>query len=402
MSLRAATVDAQTDDSRDKRSSLRRDRHEARFFLRRESTLRRVQACGRWATGESVTVKVSATADGRRAGLGGVVSCGSVWACPVCSEKVNAGRQSELTAGIAGWLKNGGAVLFGTLTLRHNRSHRLADLWDAIGPAWNRTTSGSSAWAGTKPKKDGTRSDIGDKRRFGIAGYVRVVETKHGAHGWHPHVHFLLFLEAELSESARADLEARMFGRWESALADHGLTVLQSVGIDLRPVHAGQALGEYFTKGTYTTGTAAAYEVTGSHSKQAGKGGRSPFDLLRDVVQLGDADSLDLWHEWERASKGRRQLTWSRGLRALLALGVELTDEELAEAAADGVVEAQVGKRAWKWIAVVPSRVCEVLEAAEADASGWRLHRLLTGWGLRSLGAGDNPDGSVSTFYDLP
>lgn len=347
-------------------------------------------------------MKVSATSEGRRAGLGGVVTCGSVWACPTCSEKVNAGRQSELTQGISGWTKNGGAVLFGTLTLRHNKSHRLEELWDAIGPAWNRTTSGSSAWAGSKPKKDGTRTDMGEKRRFGIAGYVRVVETKHGANGWHPHIHFLLFLDRALSESARADLEARMFGRWESALADKGLSVVQSVGIDLRAVHGGDGLGEYFTKSTYTTPTAAAYEVTGSHSKKAGKGGRSPFDLLRDVVQAGDADALDLWHEWERASKGRRQLTWSRELRQLLALGVELTDEELAEQDNGGEVEAQLGKRAWKWVAVSPARVCDLLEAVEADASGWTLHRLLSDWGLRALGAGDDPDSSVSTFYDLP
>lgn len=356
-------------------------------MLHRESSLKRVKHCGRYATGDSVAVRVTTTADGRRAGLGGVQSCGSVWACPVCSEKVNAGRQGELSRGIERWQKTGGAVLFGTLTLRHNRGHRLADLWDAIGPSWNRTTSGAGAqWKA-------------DKSRFGIAGYVRVVETKHGQHGWHPHVHFLLFLDAPLEGRQVADLSARMFGRWEAALATHGLSVLQSVGIDLRPVQAGEALADYFTKGTYATATGAAYEVTGSHSKKAGKGGRSPFDLLRDVVGLGDADALDLWHEWEKASKGRRQLTWSRGLRARLLEDEEKSDQELVDEDAGGETEAVVCKKGWRWIAADPGRPCQVLEAVESDASGWKIHRLLVGWGFHVLGDGADEDVSHSRRY---
>jgi hypothetical protein len=304
----------------------------------------------------------------------------------VCSEKVNAGRQAELTAGIAGWIAAGKTVLFGTLTMRHNKGHRLADLWDAIGPCWNRTTSGS----GRQWKED--------KASFGIAGYVRVVETKHGANGWHPHVHFLLFLDAPLASSSITDLSARMFARWETALADRGYSVVESVGIDLRPVQGGDKLADYFTKGTYTTATGAAYEVTGSHSKKAGKGGRTPFELLAAVVNQGDADALDLWHEWEKASKGRRQLTWSRGLRALLALGVEKSDVELVEDDNGGTEEASIGKKSWKWIAREPHRVCELLEAVESDQSGWKLHRLLTGWGLQVLGG----EHSVSRRYDLP
>lgn len=400
MSLRTEIVAADTDAGSLPRTSMRRGRYTARGWLRRESTLRRVQTCGRWATGDAVSVKVSATADGRRAGLGGVVSCGSVWACPVCSEKVNAGRQAELSQGMRAWHAKGGAVLFGTLTLRHNKGDRLKDLLAAVSPAWNRTTSGAGAqWNGSKPKKDGTRSEIGDKRRFGIAGYVRLEETKHGDNGWHPHLHFLLFLDAALSSDQVADLQGRMFGRWETALADQGYSVLESVGIDLRPVMPGDQLADYFAKGTYTTASAAAYEVTGSHSKKAGKGGRTPFELLGAVVEQGDADALDLWHEWERASKGRRQLTWSRGLRALLALEVEKTDQQLVDDAdLTGTEEASIGKRGWKWIAKNPQRVCDLLEAVEADASGWEIHRLLAGWGLQVLGG----ERSASRRYDLP
>jgi hypothetical protein len=254
----------------------------------------------------------------------------------VCSEKINAARQAELETGISNWLDAGHAVVFGTLTMRHHKGQRLADLWDAVSPAWNRTTSGAGvAWNGSKRRG----GDIGDKARFGIREYLRVVEVKLGDNGWHPHIHFLLFLESELSGAELRDLESRMFARWEAALARKGYSVVREVGIDLRPVAAGERNGisDYLTKNTYaSTPGAAAYEVTGSQSKRQGKGGVTPFQLLERLVALGDADDLDAWHEWEVASAGRRQMTWSRGARQLLGLDQELSDEELAEAEFDG------------------------------------------------------------------
>jgi hypothetical protein len=338
----------------------------------------RVRHCGRFASGDHVTVRVT---PGGAAGFGGVQSCGSVWACPVCSEKVNAERQADLTRGIAAWLAAGHAVVLGTLTMRHNKGHRLAELWDAIGPAWNRTTSGAGvAWNGSKR----VTGDIGDKARFGIDGYVRVVETKHGGNGWHPHIHFLLFLDAPLTSAQTQDLSRRMFARWETALAKSGFSVVEEHGIDLRPVKDA-ALADYFTKGTYTSSTGAAYEVTGSHSKKAGKGGRTPFELLAAVVEEADADALDLWHEWEKASKGRRQLTWSRGLRSLLGLDDEKTDEEIVEEDEGGETEALLGAGQYRQIARVPGRLCEVLEAAEKGDGGCSLVALLHGWGYRDV-----------------
>lgn len=380
MAARTDSVGRSTDlrDKNARRVSARRDRYEARSILWAESRLQRVAYCGRFATGDQVTVQRQN--DGSGAGFGGVQSCGSVWACPVCSEKINAQRQSDLQHGIESWLAAGHAVLFGTLTLRHNRGHRLADLWDAIGPAWTRTTSGSSGWNGSK-------KSLGDKARFGIRGYVRVVETKHGANGWHPHVHFLLFLDRALTVEQTADLSTRMFGRWESALAKRGLTVLQSVGIDLRPVTEA-AMADYFTKGAYTTSASgAAYEVTGSHSKTAGKGGRTPFEILAAVVAQGDAGDLDLWHEWEAASKGRRQLTWSRGLRDLLDLDAEKSDDEIVEEDQGGEIVAVVTGGDYARLAKA-GVLCDLLEIAEhgplddfgARARARRLRDFLSRW----------------------
>lgn len=388
-----------TSDSEARRTAARRARYDALAVVRRETRLRskatdadgvplpgRLQLCRRAVQdlAGGVSVMVSRTPDGNTGGLSGVQTCGSVWACPVCSEKINAGRQAELDAGITAWLAAGHSVAFLTLTVKHHKGHRLADLWDAISPAWNRTTSGAGvAWNGGKVRKDGSRV-IGDKERFGIAGYVRVVETKHGASGWHPHVHALLFLDKPLTDEQLDDLRHRMFGRWEAALVKAGYSAAEwgwdeesgrmvQVGAVIRRVTDGGGMADYFAKNTYgITPGGAAYEVTGSHSKRAGKGGATPFQLLEQMVETGDADLLDLWHEWEAASHGRRQLTWSRAMRDLLALGVELTDEELAEQQLDGDVAVVLTRDEWvagRWWERVP----DLLDAVEAGT----LHELL-------------------------
>ena len=55
--------------------------------------------------------------------------------------------------------------------------------------------------------------------------------------------------------------------------------------------------------------------------------------MLRDGLTTGFLDDLELWRDWERVSKGRRQVTWSLGdhdLRTLAGLDPEQSDEEIA------------------------------------------------------------------------
>lgn len=347
----------------------------------------RIKLCRRALTdlAGGVTFKLTGTAGTpeARGGVAGVQTCGSVWACPVCSEKINSGRQADLQAGIDAWHAAGGVVVLGTATVRHHKGHRLADLLDVINPAFNRMTSGAgAAWNGSKTQQ-------GDRWRFGISGYARVVETTHGAAGWHPHAHFLLFLREALTGPQMHDLRRRMFGRWQAAVVAKGFTtqedavrldpetgnviydengspVLDHPGLDLRPVTRDNGLADYFAKNTYGIKSGgAAYEITGAHAKRLGAG-RTPFQILEDFVNTGEVDDLDLWHEWEAASLGRRQLTWSRGMRDLLALQEEATDADLAEDdQLDGSPVVTVTEEEWKgaklWL-VLP-RLLTALEA---------------------------------------
>ncbi|HEY2194723.1 MAG TPA: hypothetical protein VGH76_20825 [Actinomycetospora sp.] len=300
----------------------------------------------------------------RSAAYGGLKTCGSVWCCPVCAAKIATRRADDLAAVMRAVDELGGSAFLLTLTMRHDRGdrlgltsaqrarrnrleERLADVqiaeangwdvderqaeadaieldsikaqegcWDVLSYAWQRVTSGSS-WQE-------------DCERFGgLLGWARAVEITDGDHGWHVHLHVLLCSREQVSaDLARAALAPRLFGPWKRALQRRGFSAAEEHGWDLRRAQLGDGdLADYSTK--------MAHEVTGGHRKEGRtRGGRSPMQLLVDAVETYEESALARWWEWESASDGRRQLTWSTGrrdLRAMAGLGREATDEEIAE-----------------------------------------------------------------------
>jgi len=91
--------------------------------------------------------------------------------------------------------------------------------------------------------------------------------------------------------------------------------------------------------------------------------------VLAHLTEHGDAEDLAVWREWETASKGRRQLTWSQGIRAMAGLAEqERSDEEVAEDDL-GVDDLLVLDRD-TWHAVAPVQI-DLLDAA-ARGRSWR------------------------------
>lgn len=388
------------------RVARREARFDARYSQWQLSSIPRVRACGRFLhdvdggkrgkSDASAVLRASGSvADGTRtAGWGGVQSCGSVWSCPVCAEKIQAERQAQVSAALAVARLRGWEVLFLTLTMRHKRAHRLSMLWEHLSTAWRATTSGSGrAWKG-------------DKEEFGVQGYVRLVEVTHGAeNGWHVHVHVLLFVDPAaaglghtfpesglLSDAAVDDLAGRMWGRWKAALdVGKGIRPAKRHGVDIKRVRSDDVIAEYFAKGMYDRKGegSTAHDVSGAHGKDAKRGNRTPFGILRslvgsersdDVVDLEtgeltgasyDAD-LELWQTFEQASKGRRQLLWSHGLKAELGVDQELTDQEIVDQEHGGDVLEYVSAEEYKHLAK-RRMLAAVLVAAEADDTGEAL-----------------------------
>lgn len=356
------------------------ERLSAQETLWRESSLERVRKCGRVPlAGGLVAVKASGLAgSGRFAGFGGLMCCGSTWACPCCSAKIAATRKSELQTAMTEASSRGWSVTMVTLTMRHHKGQALAELWDALAYAWGKRVVAGRAWQS-------------ERASFGVQGIVKLVEATHGRNGWHVHVHALVFTDGH-SRHSPAGLGPVLFQRWREGLVAKGLRApaARHGGLHVRTLTGDlAALGEYFTKGVYGGHAAAiesvALEVARGDLKDARFGNRTPFAVLADVVRLGEASDLELWHEWEQASHGRRQLTWSRGLRAELVAEPELSDEEVAAADEGGDVVLLLDRETWRTLCAERGARHTLLTLAALDNDGGQLRAYLTARGLAFL-----------------
>lgn len=297
----------------------RAERWAARGVLWEYSTLDRVRSCGRWSIRPDGTVGVRA--NGAAVGYAGLATCGSVWADPVCNARIQAVRRLEVGAALAFVLGNGGGAAFGAYTLRHHIGSDLDTLWRSLSRCWEAVT------------RDKTVRNLRASLR--LVGTLRAAEVTYGKHGWHPHLHPVHLFERPVSDDAVAALHAAQFRAWHAAARRLGLDAPSAAAQHLHAVsgeRADREVGDYFTKASYQPTTeAVGWEMTSTQTKaRTRSGGLTPWELLREVYVNGDADALDLWHAWERASKGKRALTWTRGLRARVGLDVEASDEEIA------------------------------------------------------------------------
>lgn len=261
-----------------------------------------------------------------------------------------------------------------TLTMRHHRGQRLADLFDALSDAWSAAAGGHRS---ARRALDGA----------GVQHWVRRVEATVGENGWHLHVHALLFLGADATPDTASEAGEAMFGAWATRLTRSGLEapLRDSGGLDARLLdleHARAEVAGYVAKGTYESAALDVAQELASNSKRAGHGNRTPMQLLRDCITYGLADDIALWWEWEQGTYRRRAMTWKNGSRlALLGDDEERTDEEIA-ADTDGLGEpiAQLTPDAWSKIRRRPGGPAQVLNIAEVYDDHEDAFDLLTRW----------------------
>lgn len=336
-----------------RRVTLRNDRYKAlrslwRFDFVREE-LPSVYGCHHHSImpGGGVDVFVTPTPEGPRAGLRGLAHCGSVWVCPVCSAAVAARRADEIRQAVEKWQADGGKVALLTLTRPHAFGDDLDQMWFGNSAGWKNVIGGKrwgadqtmygTPWQRTV-QQGHRKGEVVTENRI---PWVRATEVTVGANGFHPHMHTLLFLRGDVDLDALAE---SMFGRWCEGLVAAGQPLPSfEHGFDARWIEqreGGEAFGEYFAKAVYSPARSAGFEVAGGQQKTGRKGSRTPFELLASVVDNRKKDGtietvkarrdFGLFKEYAIASKGKRQLTWSRGLRDWAGLGVEQTDEAIA------------------------------------------------------------------------
>jgi len=330
-------------------------------------------------TGDGQTVKVKHS-DGVT-GFSGLQTCGSVWACAVCSQKIASVRSADIGAAADAWHLRGSRIVFLTLTMRHNRGQRLDDLWDNLAAGWKKVASGRPWENNCKnygipiPRVIKSGAEKGKTVIEPRIPYIRAVESTHGANGWHLHIHALLFVSGKFTDDDVETLRDDIYARWSGALTSRGMHAPSVAhGVDAKLVRRGstELLGGYFAKSVYTgrapvakgsASRATGWEVAGGGGKTARGVNRTPFQILADVEALGDADDLAIWWEWESASKGRRQITWSVGLREFLGLNDELTDEQIAEEELGGDIVMEFDADEWFELQWHKGRICSLIDA---------------------------------------
>jgi hypothetical protein len=284
----------------------------------------------------------------------GLQTCGSVWTCPVCAAKIAERRRVELLHAIDTHKAAGGALSLLTLTTPHQRGDDLAALLAQQGKALQ-----------------GFLRDRKVKEVFSEMGYlgqVRALEITHGRltdwnNGWHPHFHILQFHSVQGTEDERKDWTARLYLRWVIYCQKAGLgTPSYAHGIKLDD---GTRAAQYVTKGMW----GLEDEMTKGHTKKAKGGGETPFDLLRAfLADKQDGQAAALFREFGECFKGKRQLSWSNGLKARFAVA-EKTDEEISiELQENAYLLGEITLEQWRDILKVDGRAT-VLEIAAA--SGW-------------------------------
>lgn len=294
--------------------------------------------------------------------------------------------------------------------------------------AYQRLITGGT-WAGRPDKgRDGIRDHIG------YIGMIRATEITVGlANGWHPHIHAIVLMGGRtIGQGAEKRIvgtftpQDLQIGMWQDHWRATWIRTLQSINPKWRPSddcdrtdcpcgglgHAvdfkqlaterdATDLAEYIAK--TQDGKAPALELARADLKDGRGENVAPFELLgrigdliggvleEDVPGIGSLDwNLTRWHEYERATKGRRAIEWTRYLRSMLGIeGGDTTADDLdllfGADAEGGELRAGVRVTEKGWTAVAYRGLdLAVIQAAEGtdgnlnpDAVGDRVRDVL-------------------------
>lgn len=294
-------------------------------------------------------VKVNYVSKVKRAHYGGLVICGSVWVCPVCSAKITERRRAELE----GATDEGMSKFMVTYTIQHNKHDKLKKLIEDLR-------------AGIKDMKHSRQYKklLADLQ---IVGTVTALEiTISNVNGWHPHLHALMFSSLPQNKIKREQVRRELSSLFVASMSKRGRYVHDEIGVN---VQSGKDIKrEYLAKYGDIEAKKNTWSLSAELTKSPVKSGRDadhfhPFELV-DMYQAGNMDAGKKWMEYATAMKHKKQLVYTRGLRALLGLDVELSDQEIAEREDQSApLFAELSADDWKHV-IIHEKRGQLLEVA--------------------------------------
>lgn len=313
----------------------------------------RTAKCAHVTRGAGVGVHLAT--EQKSAFYSGLVTCGSVWSCPVCAAKVQERRREEIAAAIDWAYTSRLQPVMVTLTFPHRSWHSLRELLDRQADALQKLRNGApwgrvKAWAGYR-------------------GLIRALELTHGVNGWHPHTHEIWLVRAGLDAQ---ELRDKVLARWQSVCVRAGLLdPNDQAQIEAFKAHAVDVKGncsasDYLAKQDDSRHWGADRELAKASTKAGKAKGVHPFGFL--ATARTDRAAARLFVDYSLAMRGKRQLFWSPGLKDLIGLR-EISDEQLAEEQREAADElGRLDAEDWDTVRQSGARAA-VLDAAEGG--GW-------------------------------
>jgi hypothetical protein len=254
----------------------------------------------------------------------------------VCASKIEERRRGEIVR-VFDWAK--GEKLDSSLitnTFSHGQGDDLHDLF-------NRQSAALASYRQS-------RSYRSEMKRIGYVAMVRSLEITHGQNGFHPHTHEVQFHRERLSKSDAQSLRDTLVQPWRQACEKHGLfnegddpVSFYLRAIDVRPNFTS---GDYLAKQDDAKAWTPAHEIAKSSSKLGRRSGVHPFQL----ATRGKPGDAALFIEYATATKGKRKLMFSPGLKAKAGLQ-DMSDEEIAAAELEAaLIVAKLPVRVWNFI----------------------------------------------------
>jgi hypothetical protein len=136
----------------------------------------------------------------------------------------------------------------------------------------------------------------------------------------------------------KTQFKKRIYTRWNNALSKSNFDCTLENGVDVVDVYKNSGLGAYMAK----LSDDVAYEINGTNTKIAKGKSMTMLTVLNNLIEIKKSNKeyylidqynrlLKVWHEYEIVSKGKRQITFSKGLKKLANIQEDYTDEEVMQ-----------------------------------------------------------------------
>ncbi len=307
-----------------------------------QTYVHRVNYCSKRRIDKNKGVFVYYNEGRQQAHYGNLVHCGSAWTCADCATKITEVRKKEVKQGIDYWRSQGGFVYLLTLTNRHHKGDDLPQLLQGQAKALVKFWSQRAVYTMLK-----------------AVGYVgRIVATEvtwSYNNGWHPHFHILMFFDHELINGGQG---------LRTYLANEWINACKKAGLKLPSLEHGCDLQDGSYADQYVSKWGLESEITKGHLKKGKDDGMTPFDLLRQSVEMPLFGML--FREFADAFKGKRQLVWSGGLKKLLGIKKKSDDEIVNETDEQSIVVNELAFEVFQFISL-HSMQADYLHKIELD-----------------------------------